>query len=183
MKNIKIVLFIIFLIMVVYSFPFPVFGDSQLDLSIGIGVPEFIKVGIRYNIGQLQFGLNYGFLPIENETCTSINGDIYFHFAGSSKYTVRKPWYSRFGLSFVKHKQEQKTSSYVYSNFRVGREFWVSKRVGIGLDVGISLELYKEIKEEQENTGWFDFDWECPILPCISVNIFYHFDFFTNNKG
>ena len=86
------------------------------------------------------------------------------------------------GISYVYSKQEKAISSYIYSNFRIGREFFISKNFGVGADVGITLELSKERKEEQGTSGWFDIDIDCPILPCFGVNIFYHYEFLSYKR-
>ncbi|MBN2016702.1 MAG: hypothetical protein JW794_00990 [Candidatus Cloacimonetes bacterium] len=164
------------LFIVIAGFQGSVFSDNHIDFFIGMGFPEFINIGMRYHASQMQFGLSYGFLPLDDEPCTSITGDIYFHFAGKPKHTSRKPWYSKFGLSYVKDKQVSGTSSYIYSNFRIGREFFISKKIGVGADVGFGIELSKEITETQETSSWFNFDLDFPIMPCISINIFYHID-------
>ncbi len=182
MRTIQKTLLIAFLFILLSGFSGSVFGENHIDIFLGAGVPEFINIGMRYQAAQMQLGLSYGFLPLEDETCTSITGDIFFHFAGRSKHTSRKPWYSKFGISYVNYKQEYKTSSYIYSNFRIGREFFISKHFGIGADIGFSIELSKELKDEQGASGWFDFDFDFPILPCFGVNIFYHLDFLTNYK-
>ena len=182
MRTIQKTLLIAFLFILLSGFSGSVFGENHIDIFLGAGVPEFINIGMRYQAAQMQLGLSYGFLPLEDETCTSITGDISFHFAGTSTITTRRPWYTKFGISYVRNKQDDETSSYLYSNFRIGREFFISKHFGIGADMGVSIELSKEIKAEQGTSGWFDLDFDLPILPCFGVNIFYHLDFLPHYK-
>ena len=182
MRTVKKILLNAFFIILLFGFPGNTFGENHMDIFLGAGGPEFINIGMRYQAAQMQVGLSYGFLPLEDEQCTSITGDIYFHFAGQSALTARKPWYTKFGISYVRNKQDDEISSYLYSNFRIGREFFISNHFGIGADMGVSIELSKEIKEEQGASGWFDLDFDIPILPCFGVNVFYHLDFFTHYK-
>ncbi|MDP8314511.1 MAG: hypothetical protein RAP70_05485 [Candidatus Celaenobacter antarcticus] len=182
MRKIKRILLAAFLSLIISGFSVVVYGENHVDVSLGAGLSEFINIGLRYQAAQMQVGLSYGFLPLEDETCTSIAGDIYFHFAGRSAFFTRKPWYSKFGISYVQHKQDDKTSSYIYSNFRIGREFFISKKIGIGADLGMSFELSKEIKKEHATPGWLNLDFDFPILPCFGINIFYHYDFLPRYK-
>ncbi len=184
MKKIKGLVIAAFLTIILWGLPNALFAENNMDVSFGAGIPKFINIGLRYNAAQMQVGLSYGFLPLENEICTSLTGDIFLHFAGHSALTTRKPWYAKFGISYVRDKQEDNTSSYVYSNFRIGREFFISKKFGVGADLGISFELSKEIEDEQAASGWFNLDLDFPVLPCFGINIFYHFGFLPrNNRG
>jgi len=173
---------ITFLSIILAGFSSTVFGQNQVDIFLGAGVPEFINIGLRYQAAQMQVGLSYGFLPLEDETCTSLSGDFYYHFAGSSSLSKRKPLYTRIGISYVRSKEHNVISSYIYSIFRIGHEFNISKNFGIAADLGITIELSKERNEEQESSGWFDLDFDFPILPCFGVNIFFHYDFLPRYK-
>lgn len=40
------------------------FGQEKINMSLGIGFPEFINVGIRYQLKQTQLGFGFGYMPI-----------------------------------------------------------------------------------------------------------------------
>lgn len=136
------------------------FGQEKINISAGIGFPEAINVGIRYQLSQTQLGISIGSFPAKDESIISISGDIYYHFGGLSELSSRRPWYARIGLNYFR---DEKISiwEYSYFNLRVGRDFNISKKFGIELDSGIGLRLM--------DTS----DWDIPVIPSFGLGLFY----------
>ena len=62
--------------------------------------------------------------------------------------------------------------NYLFLNLKIGREFNISKRVGIALEAGgLVLLMYKEV-EKTPSDSWGP---EIPVLPGVGVGIFYRF--------
>ena len=117
-------------------------GQEKVNISAGIGMPELFNVGVHRQLDQTQIGLSIGILPGKlTGNDFSISGDVYYHFGGTSKFSDRRPWYGRFGLTYLRNEAEYNIHKYTYLNLRIGRDLNISKKVGIEIDVGVVLEL------------------------------------------
>ena len=154
------------------SFGNQVFGQEKVNISAGIGVLELINLGVKFQLNQSQIGFGVGFMPAEDESVYSFHGDYYFHFAGKSKLSTRRPWYGKFGLNYFRDETKSTIYNYLFLNLKVGRDFNISKRVGIALEAGGLVQLmFKEVEKTQSDS-WAP---ELPIMPGIGVGIFYRF--------
>ncbi|MBN2762634.1 MAG: hypothetical protein JXR41_06055, partial [Bacteroidales bacterium] len=123
-------------------------GQGNVSITAGFGFPDLINAGIRYQIEQVQIGISAGFLPVEGESVTSALFDVHYHFAGSSEFSTRKPWYGRLGVSYLHDKKEGSfNEKFVFFGLRVGREFNISQHFGIALDAGLMYKLYSDVEE------------------------------------
>lgn len=144
--------------------------NGKFDISVGIGLPELINIGIKYQVfDQVQIGLSTGlfyYLGI------SFSGDIYYHFGGLSKFSEIHPGYGRIGIT--SYYGEEGGDLQLFSYLRIGREFYLSRNFGISLDAGLSLSYYKY------NNGYNyhnDPIWESTIgiIPTAGVSLFFRF--------
>jgi hypothetical protein len=151
----------------------PVLGQEQENINIagGLGVPELLSIGTRFQLEQVQIGFSIGALIIKEESMFSFSSDVYYHFAGFSKWSNRRPWYGRIGLNYFWDDTKINLHEFVYLNTRIGREFNISKKTGIGIDGGLLFELYHKKHEKELTTPWIDFDF--PIIPSIGITVFY----------
>jgi len=159
----------------IFSFGGFLKAQNEFNATLGAGIPEMINLGLRYQFGQTQIGLSYGMF---SSTTTALSGDAYYHFGGSSRFVSRRPWYGRVGFTYVREETTSAIDKYVYLGTRIGREFNISKRFGINVDIGAIYQLsYEEIRKEPENTGWFSINWSEPstVLPAIGIAFFYRF--------
>jgi hypothetical protein len=136
-----------------------IFGQEKINISLGIGFPEAINIGLRHQLNQTQFGVSVGSFPAEDESIFSISGDVFYHFGGFSGFSTRRPWYIRTGLNYFR---DEKISLFEYSylNLRVGRDFNISKKIGIEFDWGIGLRL-------MDTSGW-----DIPVMPSFGLGLF-----------
>jgi len=122
-------------------------GQGNLNITAGFGFPDLLNAGIWYQIDQTQIGVAVGFIPLEGESMTSALFDVYYHFAGSSELSTRKPWYGRLGLAYLHDKDEGTfNDKFVFIGLRVGREFNLSQHFGISLDAGLMYKLYSDVQ-------------------------------------
>lgn len=119
------------------SFSQIVQSQEKLNLSVGIGYPELINAGLRYQHGQTQLGLSYG---VAGES-TAVSGDVFYHFGGRSELSYRRPWYFRTGLTYERIETTNWISKAVWISPRIGRDINLSERIGIAVDVGAAFQL------------------------------------------
>jgi len=132
-----------------------IFGQGKVSLSSGLGIPELINVGIQYRIEQTQIGVGFGYFPpsryssnpyayLSWGTLISLSGDIYYHFGKLPKSSdlIDHPWYVRLGFAYTREEQIAEDNSVFFLSPRIGRDINFSKRVGIGIDLGINLVHY-----------------------------------------
>src|SRR5271157_2083771 len=89
-------LFVRLMLLAVFSCCCQVFGQEKINVTWGIGFPELLNFGVRYEMGQTQIGVNYGSMPHTGaEGFFSISSDAYYHFGGTTTLSERRPWYAR----------------------------------------------------------------------------------------
>jgi hypothetical protein len=142
MKNrLKLLSCILLFIAFSFSYSIQVSGQEKVNISAGIGLPELLNISVRYQLlYQVQIGLEVGTMPglDEGQSLTSIGGDIYYHFGRLSK---RRPWYFRVGLTNLNDEYFLGMKKYLYLNLRGGKDFNLSKKIGINIDAGLGFEL------------------------------------------
>lgn len=148
-------------------------GQEKLNISGGLGLPELINIGFRYQLEQVQIGFSIGAIPYgSGEYSVSFSGDLYYHFLGSSELSKRKPWYGRIGLNYFRDETEIVIDRYLYLTTRLGREFNFSRKFGIAIDIGAFYQLSNKEIRKVPPSSW-NFDFEFPVLPSIGVGVFY----------
>ena len=148
------------------------FAQEKVNISVGIGLPEFLNAGVRYQLGQMQVGASFGIMPVKDESLYTVSGDIFYHFGGSSALSPRRPWYGRAGINYMRNETDTFIDKYVFLNTRVGRDFNISEKVGVQIDGGILFQLYNDEVRKEPSDGW-DFDLDFPVLPSFSAGVFY----------
>jgi hypothetical protein len=149
-----------------------VFGQEKVNMSVGIGLPELLNIGIKYQLEQTQLGISLGSVPVKDESIVSVSGDVYYHFGGVSELSNKRPWYGRIGLNYLRDETKSLIEKVSYLNLRIGRDFNISKKIGIEVDVGLGLQLFHE-KIEKPSAGWFNLHIELPVIPSIGIALFY----------
>ncbi|MCB0456624.1 MAG: hypothetical protein KDC91_02695 [Flavobacteriaceae bacterium] len=149
------------------------FGQEKFNVSIGTGFPELLNLGVRYQFNQSQLGLNLGTVPLgKNNAYYSLSSDYFYHFGGQSKLTHRRPWYARAGLSYIHSEGEYEILKILFFNPRIGRDFNISKKIGVNFDIGLIFELYRDEIEKKQHDSLLTF--ESPItFPSLGFGIFY----------
>ncbi len=147
---------------------YPTFGQEKMNISAGAGLPELINIGARYQLNQSQLGISIGAF----EESIAVTGDFYQHMFGSSKYSERRPFYARFGLTYLRDDGERFLDQYLIMALRVGRDFNVSENFGFQLDLGGFFEiLHDETKKVDYPYGrGIDLD---IFIPAFGLTMFY----------
>lgn len=148
------------------------YSQERLDLSGGIGIPELLNLNIKYQFKQFQIGIFAGTMPIPKETIYSLGGDLYYHFAGETKYSDLKPWYFKAGLNYLYDENSEMIEKYTYFNFRTGYNMYDSKNLGLDMYIGICYQLSRQ-KIDKVPPGYWDFNFNFKLLPSIGFAIFY----------
>ena len=145
------------------------FGQEKINISAGLGLPELVNVGVRYQINQAQLGISAGMF----QDAFAVTGDYYQHLFGSSKFTERRPFYTRVGLTYLRDEDETSLDQYISLAVRVGRDFNLSKNFGLQLDIGVPFEiLHDQTKKENYKSSPFTINFDM-FIPAFGFSVFY----------
>jgi len=147
-------------------------AQEKVNISAGFGYPELINVRATYQLKQTQIGLGVGSIPTANENLLSISGDVSYHFAGKSELSERRPWYVRTGFNFLCDDRLSVVDKFLYYNVRIGRDFNVSNKLGIGIDAGAIFQLFRKTIRDDDSSGW-NINFDFPVSPSFSVGVYY----------
>jgi hypothetical protein len=145
--------------------------QEKINVVFGIGFPELINVGMLCQHNQAQYGINIGGWYYTNNflgnfLVTSISGDFYYHFAGFSELSKRRPWYIRSGLTYFNASPEDK---HLFLNCRLGRDFNYFNKFGLTISIGLITRLYYNYKNDIEQ---YD-DNHLFLYPSAGLSYFY----------
>lgn len=155
------------------SFGHKILCQEKINISAGFGIPEFLNVGLRFRLDLFQLGLNVG-IPIEGTN--SFSGDVRYHFGRFSYLSDRPPWYGKIGLNYLRDEEEDVyIDKYIYFNTRIGREFNISGKFGIELEVGAIYELSYERIRKRPSNSWASLGFDPKVLPSFQIGLFYRF--------
>ncbi len=150
-------------------------SQEKINVSAGAGIPELINASVKFQFNQSQIGFSLGSMPASDESLLSLTGMAFYHFAGNSSYSERKPWFFRGGFDFLRDETRSITDKYLYLDLRLGRDLNLSDRWGVGLDAGPLIQLFHDRTSKNETTGWFNLDIDFPVLPCAGICLYYRF--------
>ena len=123
-------------------------GQHDFSVTAGLGYPELLNLGVRYQVGQSQLGLHVGSgFGDEEDNDFSVGADYFYHFEGFSHLSTRRTWYGRIGLYYYSSKQMYEEFQYLLLAPRLGKEFNLSPRIGMTADAGIS-QILSRLKED-----------------------------------
>ena len=169
--KVKPLFHILLIVTLLISYGHQVFGQEKVNISTGIGIPELLNIGVRYQYKQTQIGFSIGSMPLGlSEKIISISSDIYYHFGGFTELSNRRPWYGRIGLNYLRDEDKYLIDKYVYLNSRIGRDFNISNKIGVEIGVGAIFQLSNEEIRKKPSSG---FDFEFPVIPSLGVGLFY----------
>ena len=149
------------------------YSQNGVSLSTGFGFSELLNIGIRGEIKQIEAGLSIGTIPGlkgGDEKIFSLCGDLYYHFGQVPELSDRSVWYLRTGLNYLSDIYNDDIDKFVYLNLRFGRDLNFSKKIGIQIDAGVNIELYRK---SIPATIIKDIIFSIPFMPSIGLNFFY----------
>ena len=145
---------------------YSLFSQQCIEANIGVGVPDFVALGGRFQQSQMQVEFKYGIWPGADMPIQTFSGNVYLHFLGSSAYSSRKPWFGMMGYTYYDQSKNDAYIRHNFLNFRLGREINFSERVGLTIGAGVLYELTEDTKGASE---WG----ESKIWPSLDISIFY----------
>lgn len=152
-------------------------AQGQFNLAGGMGTPEMVNVGLRFQVDQKQYGLNIGTNPGYKNQNFSASGDFYYHFGGRSGHTSLQPWYLKSGLTYMNSEGEWEKRMNLLLVPRLGREFNITSEFGVALEGGIMLMLMDRNEAKKERTdsvsGDLDLIGSGFLLPSAGLKFFY----------
>ena len=142
-------------------------GQGKVTFSPGVGFPELINAGFRYQVaGQSKIGLSVGWWPPSLSGSffswghlVSYTGDFYAHFGRPSELSRLRPWFARIGISHIRD------SGYPYLMFlylRIGGEINFDTRNGLSIDGGFGYNVIPKY------TG-------VTVMPVTSISYYHRF--------
>lgn len=164
----KRVLLLLFLIVSATSF-----AQSRIGIHAGIGIPDFLYIGGKYQFKQLEAGLQLGTFPSRSHKLFGIGGHLMWHFAGESDHLEARPWYVK---GDVVYNYDENSSYYwhtCYTGMRVGRECALSERLSLQIDLGFSYVAYQDMIAKKPTSS--DYSPGISVFPAGSITAFYSF--------
>jgi hypothetical protein len=137
-------------------------SQSKFEISGGGGFPDLMTLK-KKNTKNIQTAIGQSFLVGTGEGFVMIafTGEIYYHFAGRTRFIEQRPWYLLGGLGIL----YSLDGTYLY--LRAGRVINFSKRTGINLDAGTVIPLFKN-----DPPVYPFYENDSPIYPSISISFF-----------
>lgn len=163
---------ILFLGMICLFFSHSAMGQEKFNISAGMGYPELINLGIRYQMGQSQVGISAGYFPDRYTDFFSVGADYFYHFGGTSTLSARRTWYGRLGLNHYTIKDEFEKKTYLFLAPRIGKDFNLSPRWGIAADAGVTIFLSRQ-RERLNEEFYFGTEQRSDFNPSLGFSIFY----------
>jgi hypothetical protein len=149
------------------------YGQKEINLTAGLGLPELLNIGIRGQLNQYVCGISVGTVlsPGEGEKIYSVCGDLFYHFGKVNELSKRRVWYLRSGLNYLRDKLNSSDigDRYTFLNLRFGRDLNLSKKIGIQIDGGFLILLSE--KRIPESTIGSHSGGQNPMAPPISLGL------------
>jgi len=147
----------------------PVFSQGKFEMSVGVGFPEMINLKIKYG-KDIQIGLCQSLWPVfHNVPIGPTAAEIYYHFAGKSKFTEQPTLYLLGGLGYFWlqeggiYDDECKGVPFCFYP-RIGQSINFSRRMGFNFEAGAFIPFY--------NTPHNSIKEIYHIYPSISISLF-----------
>ncbi len=176
MKKLIMVLMLLISSEYVRSQDSTVIRSESIRPLIGFSIPELLHIGVRYQVDDMQYGLNVGpFSMVDNISNMTYSADIMWHLFGTRNAMNDKPWYGKLGYTFMREETEYEINKWSYAHMRFGYEFAFTKSLALQIDAGLMFQVMHQEIEKKPKTSWLDFDFEFPVLPSIGITTAYSF--------
>lgn len=175
MKKLILVLMLLYSAEYMHSQDSTVIRSKSIRPIIGMSIPELLHIGVRYQMDDLQYGLNIGSFPAENESIITYSADVIWHMFGEKNALNDKPWYGKLGFTFMREETDFEINTWSYAHLRFGHEFALSNFIALHIDAGLMFELQHDEIEKKPRNSWLNFDFNFPVLPSIGITTAYSF--------
>lgn len=148
-------------------------AQKPLEITAGVGLPEVIYVGLRYNVDNTKWGFTLGGIPSGSSSLFTFGGDFYSHFGRNSDQMNGSTWFVNFGINHLKENSEYAIEKWLFLKGRIGRSFYLTPAASIDAGLGLMYEVHHKRKEK--TTGqctWFCFDFSnaIKVVPILSIS-------------
>lgn len=160
------------LILVMLCTPMGLSGQEGFKIISGIGIPEFIHVGIQYEGKVNNIGFSMGFIPGVSESLLSVNTHLLFHTKRKEDGSLNR-WYMKTGLSYTREETRTTIISNILISLGGGRMISIGQSAGLYIDLGLALNI-DENKERKtpKPPSTFNLNIEVPFVPAASIVFF-----------
>lgn len=126
-------------------------AQTRPYVTLGVGWPEGILVGLKAPVGVCTFGVAAGGIP----EMATVSTDITYHFAGRVNDRVLRPWYVRMPLIYNRHQPEagEGAKTALRTALRFGFAWFPAPGIGVSLEAGPGFHLYDEYMDVLEPEG------------------------------
>ncbi len=175
MKKLVLVLMLLYSAEYMHSQDSIVIRSKSIRPIIGMSIPELLHIGVRYQMDDLQYGLNIGSFPTDNESIVTYSADVIWHMFAEKNALNDKPWYGKIGYTFMREETDFEINTWSYAHLRFGHEFALSNFIALHIDAGLMFELQHDEIEKKPRNSWLNFDFNFPVLPSIGITTAYSF--------
>ena len=150
--------------------------QEKFNVTGGIGLMELINLGGRFQFDQTELGFSIGTFPVKDESNLSLQTNVLYHFAGSSNFSNRRPWYLRSGLTYSWFESEYSEDKLFSIDGRIGRDFNISEKFGVQIDIGVIYFISHEEKEKNPDENYWlfwDVNLKNEIGPIMGITLYY----------
>lgn len=152
-------------------------SQGNVTLTSGIGFPEMINIGARYQMKNVQLGSSIGYFNSGAESI-SFCGDLFIHLGDKKELTDLPPWFMRIGLNYTRRESDTKINKYTYLNWRAGRDIYFTRNWGISVDLLVAFRISNKetLKTNEQCTSFCNFEifsFKGNSYPGAGVSLFY----------
>ncbi|MFI5205031.1 MAG: hypothetical protein ACHQF2_11100 [Flavobacteriales bacterium] len=146
-------------------------AQHRNEATLGIGIPEFLNVGLRTQAHQYQFGISFGTLPggLTNATYFTFSGDVRYHFLWKTEKSTLKKIYLNVGYTMLKLENNDFIATEDFLKLRIGKKFNVTTKFGFEIEGGMAI-LTRHVVKKQKSGKTYTI---IPYTPCIGLTFFF----------
>jgi hypothetical protein len=125
----------------------PVLGQKRymdMDIKAGIGAPELLHTGLRFNISRAHYDFFIGGWPDERQLSVGLNYAHHFGKKWKEHLSKQPPWYISWGASYLYWNRDDFIQQDVYATTRLGRDFNLMPSLSLSLSLGLSFTVYHQ---------------------------------------
>ncbi|MBD3637039.1 MAG: hypothetical protein HUJ25_06800 [Crocinitomicaceae bacterium] len=152
---------------------------SDLKIYAGGGFPDFLHVGLRYNIPKFHFDASAG-STFGGQFTLSGNGAYHFGTKAIPQGEIQKPLFLSLGGSYVTYSSSSAYGQDVYINARFGGDIRFKPWFHLVLSAGLGVNVY-HYKYDKEPSGW-NFDIYLPVIPNARILLSFRLAKFHKQK-
>lgn len=152
-------------------------SQERFSINAGVGFPELLNIGVRYQIKQFQIGSSIGSYSKPDTKYLSVSGDVFIHGGKTSIHSDLKLWYMRLGYNYTKKETNESIFEFGYINWRVGRDMYLWKNFGMNLELLVAFRVYDheivKIYDPCYSFCDFKFGFNGDVYPGLGFTVFY----------